>query len=186
MLKNICKLAELFLVLVIMNAGALAQETAPETQPDWLHNQGHNFWIKKPLGWERAEKGLEGDLVEELVSPKHDAFVEVYAAKLAEYMSSEMLANSWEESTRKQLKSPQKRISSEQVNIEGGSGGILRLYQSDRKENVLKTYTLYICQNGKTYVVVGIFPQQMASGYEAAVKEMVLSFRLIAPAIKEK
>jgi len=180
MLKNICKLAVLFFVFLIMNSNVLAQEETPKAQPDWLQNQSHNFWIKKPLGWGRAEKGLTSDLAEEFVSSNHDAFIEVYAAKLAGYMTSEILANSWEESIRKKLKYLQKRISSEQINVEGANG-ILRAYQSDRKGDMLKTYALYVYQNGKTFVVVGIFPEKLALDYEAAIKESVLSFRLVSP-----
>jgi len=185
MLKNSCKLALIFFVFLIINSCAFAQEEAPKEQSnkeqsDWLHNQSNNFWIKKPLGWDRADKGLTGDLNEELVSPKRDAFIEVYAAKLAGYMTPEIMANSWEVSMKEKLKYLQKRISSEQIKVEGASG-ILRVYQSNRKEDVLKTYTLYVYQNGKTFVVVGIFPEKLAADYEAAVKEAVLSFRLVSP-----
>jgi len=180
MLEDIRKLVILFFLFLIISPAVFAQEIAAEEQSDWLHNQSHNFWIKKPLAWDRTEKGLAGDLAEEFVGPKRDAFVEIYAAKLAGYMSSEILANSWEESTRKQLKYLQKRIYSEAVTVEGASG-ILRVYQSDRKGDVLKTYTLYIYQNGKTFVVVGIFPEKLAVDYEAVVKESVLSFRLVSP-----
>ncbi len=184
MLKNSCKLGLIFFAFLIINSCVFAQEETPEATPkaqsDWLHNQNHSFWIKEPLGWERAEKGLTGDLAEEFISPKRDAFIEVYAAKLAGYMSVEIMANSWEESTRRKLKYLQRRISSEKINVEGANG-ILRIYQSDRKGDMLKTYTLYVYQNGRTFVIVGIFPEKLAVDYEAAVKESLSSFRLVSP-----
>lgn len=180
MAKNICKLAILISAFLIMNYYVFAQGEAPKAQSEWLHNQDHDFWVKKPVGWDRAEKGLTGDLAEELISPKRDAFVEIYAAKMPGYMTSELLANGWDESMGRKLKFLQKRISSEQVNVDGASG-ILRLYQSGRKGEMLKTYALYLYKGGKTFVAVGIFPESLAVDYEAAVKESVLSFRLVSP-----
>ncbi len=181
MRSYIYKLSGLFLVFMAICLYCFAQEEAPKPKAaDWLHNQNAGFWIKNPAGWDRSQEGLTGDLVEEMVSPKRDAFIEVYSAKLAGYMTSEMLANGWEESTRKKLKYLQKRISSEGINVPGASG-ILRVYQSDRKGDMLKTYSLYVYYNSRSFVVVGIFPEKSAADYEEAVKEAILSFRPVSP-----
>lgn len=145
----------------------------------WVNNAQHDFWVKKPVEWRRADSGPAGDLAERFMEPvSNNAFVEIYAGKVGPTINADILANALEQ---KGLEYLQRRTSSEYLAVRGDGNGVMRRYQSAYQGETITSYALCIVHGQTGYTLVGVLRASNSGELEPLVESTLRSFGLTPP-----
>lgn len=145
-----------------------------------IGSQGWDYWIQKPAGWVENPADPAHELVTQIVEPGQNAFVEVYASK-GQNPGLNAIADGWEASARQRgFPYVSNRLSSNMVSTVP-TQGILREYTGVNNGIPIGSYIVYAYHNGAAFVVVGVYPQSMASQFKDLVYQTVTNLRFAPP-----
>ena len=139
-----------------------------------------DFWLLRPQGWQIRSGKLGGGMLRQYVEPRHNALVEVYAYK-ADQLDVHRLAELWEKRARQnKIVYVQQRTSSRDVTVDTGPA-VLRAYQGDNQGHPIESLILYAINQGKAYVVVGVWAKEGDATLASKVRRCVTSLRFSDP-----
>ena len=164
-------------VLVVLSLSVVASAQVSE---GWFRDEAFGCWLKPPLNWQKTQLKGTAAVSQRFSESQANAFIEFLARTEDPLLTSENVADAWETDTKKYLPYLEKRLSSESIEI-AGAKGVLRSYEGKYYGTLLRAYVLYVAARSNMYVVAGVFVKEKAAVYEKMVKELVLTFRLIAP-----
>ncbi len=145
----------------------------------WLSFEEKGFWLAGPKGWKHGKP--EGDLAAQLFEGKKNAFIEVYADKVAR-ASLEKLFDAWEVGIRKRLPTVfVKRSEKSDRTLGCGTPAQFRKYNGTTGGAKVTARVVFTTKDGRACVAVGIYVDRHSKSFKSLVMRSVTSLRLKKP-----